>query len=109
MRLTMMGGMTLLLAACQGADKKGPAPDQSSRATNYVAEVKALPEARHKALFFRAIRDAGLPCQTVTQAEQIDDGAKNPTWRAQCEDGSAHLVQVTPKGTLYVTSRIPRS
>ncbi|WP_447952829.1 hypothetical protein [Sphingopyxis chilensis] len=98
----------LSAGGCKAADEKPAAAENSdlSADRDYIAEVKALPEARRKALFFRAIRDAGLPCQTVTKAEPVDANEKAPTWRAECEDRSAHLVRVMPDGTLYVTSRV---
>ena len=96
------------VGGCKAADDKPAAVDSSDPGAHrdYIAEVTALPEARRKALFFRAIRDAGLPCQTVTQAELVDANEKAPTWRAMCEDRTAHLVQVMPDGTLYVTTRV---
>lgn len=108
MRNLMLGIALLSIGGCQAADEKPAAADGTdlSADRNYIAEVKALPEARRKALFFRAIRDAGLPCQTVTKAEPVDANDKAPSWRAECEDRTAHMVQVMPGGTLYVTSRL---
>lgn len=109
MRGAMLARTTAILliaaaiAACKPAAK--PAPPASDSGRNYVAEVDALPDARRKALLFRAIRDAGLPCQTVTEAVKLDGSGKQTTWRATCEDHSAHVIEVTPGGTLYVTSR----
>lgn len=107
MRRLLMAIALISVGGCKAADEKPAVVDRSdlSADRDYIAEVKALPEARRKALFFRAIRDAGLPCQTVTKSEPVDANKKAPTWRAECEDRTAHLIQVMPDGTLYVTSR----
>lgn len=96
----------LVLTACQTA------PDQNSStaaaptdAVNYAAEVAALSDRQRNAVFLRAIRDAGHGCQGVTRSEQVGDRAGKATWRAKCDDGTAHLVQVRPDGTAMVTSR----
>lgn len=108
MRKLMFVMALISVGGCKASDENPAVADDSAKSAdrNYIAEVKALPEARRKALFFRAIRDAGLPCQTVTKAEPVDSSEKAPTWRAECEDHTAHLVQVMPDGTLYVTSRV---
>lgn len=100
----------IALAGCDMPESDAPREDKvlAGGGVDSVAEVRALPEARRKAVFFRAIRDAGLPCQAVTETEIVDETGKGPSWRARCEDGSAHLVRVMPDGTLYVTSRIPQ-
>ncbi|OHT21717.1 hypothetical protein sphantq_00485 [Sphingobium sp. AntQ-1] len=104
---TILTSMALLaLCACDAAEKNVTEPTEAAgNVTNYVAEVVALPERQRNAVFFRAIRDAGLPCQSVTGAEQTAAGEKAPMWRAQCEDGVAHLIQVLPDGTANVVSR----
>ncbi|MEG8220558.1 hypothetical protein OSJ57_07980 [Sphingomonas sp. HH69] len=106
MRTILTSIALLALCACDAAEKIVTEPREvAGNVTNYVAEVVALPEHQRNAVFFRAIRDAGLPCQNVTGAEQIATGEKAPMWRAQCEDGVAHLIQVLPDGTANVVSR----
>ncbi|WP_066556482.1 hypothetical protein [Sphingobium sp. TKS] len=96
----------LALAACGRADKDATdTADAGGNVTNYVAEVGTLNVPQRNAVFFRAIRDAGLPCQNVTGSEQIAAPAQRPMWRARCEDGAAHLIQVMPDGTVNVVSR----
>jgi hypothetical protein len=94
------------LCACNAADKNATETTNAVEyVTNYVAEVKALSERQRDAVFLHAIRDAGLPCQNVTGSEQIAAADRAPMWRAQCDDGVAHLVQVMPDGTANVVSR----
>jgi hypothetical protein len=106
MRAILTSMALLALCACDAADKNTTeATDAVGSVTNYVAEVEALSGPQRNAVFFRAIRDAGLPCQNVTGTEQIAVGEKPPMWRAQCDDGVAHLIQVLPDGTANVVSR----
>ena len=65
----------------------------------------ALNDASRRSALFRAIRDAGLACQNVIQAERLPDEKEGPVWRAQCEDKSYHLVIVQADGTANVVSR----
>lgn len=95
--------IAVAIASCKPSEK--PAAPATERARNYIAEVDALPDARRKAVLFRAIRDAGQPCQTVTEATKLRVSDKATTWLATCEDHGAHVIDVTPQGTLYVTSR----
>lgn len=98
----------LALAGCGSAEKAaaptGPDAGGGSNAVNAVAEVEALPETARNAVLYRAIHDAGLPCQQVVKSEAVaaTDGA--PTWQAQCEDGGAHMIVVKADGTAVVVS-----
>jgi hypothetical protein len=97
----------LLTVACKPAQQtEAPAPDTNASAMNYATEVAALPKQARDAVFFRAIRDAGLPCQTIVSSNLMPD-APPPSiiWRAQCEDKAYHLIQIQPNGSAVVTSR----
>lgn len=99
---------TLVLTACQPALDQNPAgpANMAGDVSNYDTEVISLPVGQRNAVFLRAIRDAGLACQTVTRSERLADTAGKPKWRARCEDGTAHLVQVAPDGTALTVSRV---
>lgn len=106
MRTILIPIAALTLGACQAAeDTADNVIDPASNVSNYTAEVIALPEGQRNAVFFRAIRDARLSCQGVTGSEQIAAIGGKPTWRARCDDGVAHLIQVMPDGTVNVMSR----
>jgi hypothetical protein len=95
----------LALASCGSADQAAaPAAADGGNTVNAVAEVSGLPEPARNAVFYRAIHDAGLPCQQVVKSEAAapTDGA--PTWQAQCEDGAGHAIVVKPDGTAVVVS-----
>ena len=65
---------------------------------------KLTPEQRN-GVFEKAIRDSGVACPAVTGSErtEIRPGVKG--WKAQCDNDSAHLIEITPDGTAKVTSR----
>lgn len=112
MRLPLIALTVLALAACQGkqeATNQSAAANVASAAnatTGNVAQTVAnLTQPEKEAVFFRAIRDAGLNCQTVVKAEPVDPMQGRPTWRAQCEDGAYHLISISPDGSAQVTSR----
>lgn len=105
MRAVLMSTMILALGACGGDKHSGETAAANSTEPNYTAKVLALPEKERQAVFFRAIRDAGLPCQSVTKSEILEPDARGPMWRASCEDGEDHLIQVTAGGTVNIVSR----
>ena len=108
MRTMMLLVPALALAACQAAPDRNSAEaaNATGNVSNYAARVIALPVSQRDIVFLRAIRDAGIDCQGVTKSERLADTGGTPTWRAECSDGTAHLVQVTPDGTALVVSRI---
>jgi hypothetical protein len=95
----------LLLTACnqQAAEPENVTVNEAADSTNYVAEVMALSEAQRRGVMFRAIRDAGLPCQEVKTAE-IEPDMTPTTWRAVCEDGRNHLIAMQDNGDATVMS-----
>ncbi|WP_145902236.1 MULTISPECIES: hypothetical protein [Sphingobium] len=107
MRTLAILATALLVVACEPAkDGEAPAPDTNAAGMNYAAEVAALPKQARDAVFFRAIRDAGLSCQKIIDSSPMPDAAPPAImWRAQCEDRAYHLIQIQPNGSAVVTSR----
>jgi hypothetical protein len=112
MRARAMTGALLMpllaLAAC------GEAPDQPERSaaanaaapeTGAAAQVAKLDPETRNIVFQKAIRASGANCPSVTEAarETLAHGAKG--WKAQCDNASAHLIEILPDGTAKVTSR----
>lgn len=93
------------LAGCGPAPEEAAQPANAANGVDVVATIANLSELEQQGVFFRAIRDAGLPCQDVVAVEAVEPMQGVPTWRAQCEDQSFHLIQVTPDGSARVTSR----
>lgn len=117
MRLLLISTTLLALAGCSPAtetpDNNAAAVDAAANAVaneanavNYIAEIGNMSETQRQGVFLRAIRDADISCRDVTKVERIADQQGTPTWRAQCEQGAQHLIQVEPDGSAKVVSRI---
>lgn len=92
----------LALASCGSAQKPAPDASGNGNAVNAAAEVSALPERERNAVLYRAIHDAGLPCQQVVKSEAMAPTNGDPTWQTQCEDGASHAIVVKADGTAVV-------
>jgi len=115
MRLILIGLATLALAACgqktpheTGNAAMNAAAQVPGNEANVVAAIGNLNEVSQQAVFFRAIRDAGLECRDVVEVAQIDPIGGIPTWRAQCQGGAEHVIQVKPDGNAVVISPTTR-
>jgi hypothetical protein len=98
----------MLISACGDGARSGDEADATNYqadATNYQAEVEALPLTARQGVFLRAVRDAGLTCQQVTESEKLADRDGNPTWRAICDGNSPHIISITRDGTAQIVSR----
>lgn len=114
-KICVMLAGTLLLAGCGGeqaaneaaanAAAANLAADNAADATNYQAEVIALPPRLQDGVFLRAVRDAGFNCQEVTKTERFDPVQGNPAWRVTCDNRTPHLISITRDGTAKIVSR----
>lgn len=117
MRVLLIGLATFALAACNPPAQENAADASNNAAAaienaanavnalNYVAEIGNLSEQEQQGVFFRAIRDAGLPCQDITKLEQDEPIDGVPTWRVDCDRDTPHLIQVKPDGSAQVITR----
>ncbi|NWK95862.1 hypothetical protein DM806_09265 [Sphingobium lactosutens] len=101
---------SLALAACGSPESAQKAEPKNETAGNtggvdYAAAVAALPPGQRNGVFFRAVRDAGLPCQKIASAEPMGTKVKNGEWKVHCENGDAHLISIGHDGQAIVTSR----
>ena len=111
MTTRMLGwAMVPLIATLAGCGE--PARDQAVTGGNQAiaesgaaAQVAQLTPEQRNGVFEKAIRDSGVACPAVTGSErtEIRPGVKG--WKAQCDNDSAHLIEITPDGTAKVTSR----
>ena len=103
----MMAPAALALASCSdpGADQALTPANQAMPETGAAAQVAKLAPDQRNGVFEKAIRDSGATCPAVTGSEraEIRPGVKD--WKAQCDNGSAHLIEINPDGTAKVTSR----
>ncbi len=95
------------LAACGGGDDPAnegartvAAPD-----TGAAAQVAKLDEATRNGVLEKAIKASGAACPSVTGSERADIRPGVRGWKAQCDNDSAHLIEILPDGTGKVTSR----
>jgi len=102
---TIMLSSTVALAALGLGGCSPQANDAAQPADgNVAATVAGLAPGQQRGVLFRAIRDAGLACQHVAGAEQMPDSHGHAQWRARCDDGIEHLVDVAPDGVATVVS-----
>ena len=94
------------LMACGKSGEDVTATDrQAAPETGAAAQVARLDEAQRNGVLERAIRASGAVCATVSRSErtEVRHGVKG--WKAQCDNGTAHLIEIQSDGTAKVTSR----
>ena len=116
-RLIGSGAAMLLLAACGGGGGAGnngatltnnvAAAAQGAGANDAQARVAALPEGQRNAVLIRAIRDANLVCQQVTQSSHSQTANNVPVYTATCEDGAVYAVAIANDGNATVQPVTP--
>ncbi|MFT3975858.1 MAG: hypothetical protein QM688_01895 [Sphingomonas bacterium] len=109
MKAVLATTLAALLAACSGhsAGNEAAAANAQAPADNvqdYGATVAALPPGQQGGVFLRAIRDSDLPCQDIVDVERLPDQNGQKVWRATCENGVQHLIQIGKGGIANVTS-----
>lgn len=107
MKIIALIAAAMLMSSCEPAERaEQPANVVGDSTMNYVAEVANMPKGARDATLFRAIRDAGLSCQTIIDSQPMPDATPpNASWRAQCEDQAYHLITIQPDGQAMVVSR----
>lgn len=107
MRILMVLAATLALISCSGDEEKtATTNNQAAPVTNAIAQVADLSDLQRNGVFLRAIRDSGIACQEVSGSERIELANGVMGWRAKCENGNAHLIEILNDGTAKVTSRV---
>ena len=99
--------LAALLSACsnQAAKEGGNAAQAAGNGQDIAAAVANLPAGQQRGVFFRAVRDAGLPCQDITDVQRFPDEHGVRIWRVECDDHSQQLIQISKDGTAAVVSR----
>lgn len=103
-RRTLITMLALVVTACGGDG----APSNLQRTVNRVtpqesgARLAALPEAQRDATFYRAIHDAGLPCDHVRGSTPAQPYHNMPVWMATCRGGSTWTLVVGPDEIVQV-------
>ncbi|SNS85423.1 hypothetical protein SAMN06295912_11962 [Sphingomonas laterariae] len=98
--------LALPLAACGK-----PAPEGGAEVTNivvpagdYAERLRGMGDNERNAVFYRAIHDAGRPCQQVKHGAAIPDVGGQPAWTATCEDNSRWVIILGKEGIAQVAS-----
>ncbi len=111
MRSMLIGlAVAAVLAGCGSKSEPDAAVDTAQAnapadLTNYQAEVIALPKRLQDGVMLRAIRDAKLSCQQVTELRRVDDRSENVRWRVVCDNTEPYVVEITTDGTARIRSR----
>lgn len=94
------GALLLALAAC--GDNSQDVREIEVPEGDYQARLQAMPEGQRNAVFIRALRDAGRPCQGVENStyQGVRDGV--PTWTARCTDSGEWLILLGGDGVVQV-------
>jgi hypothetical protein len=116
-RLMASGAAAMLLTACGGG---GAAGNDSAVLTNNVAasagpasandaqaRIRALPEEQRNAELIRALREANLNCQQVTESTQAKTSNNVPVYLTTCEDGAVYAVAIADDGKAKVEPVTP--
>ncbi|BBF69824.1 hypothetical protein SBA_ch1_20240 [Sphingomonas bisphenolicum] len=106
MRRLIMVGLCCALAACgDGSGDRVVADNRQEPETGATAQVSKLDDGLRNGVFEKAIRASGAACPSVTASERAEISPGVRGWKAQCDNGSAHLIQILSDGTAKVTSR----
>lgn len=92
----------VLLVACSG-----PLPSAETMARNTVdsaAKVEQLKAWDREGVLFRAVRDAGWPCQQIIEETAMGRNHGNPVWRVRCEDKQNYLIEIAKDGTVALVT-----
>ncbi|WP_093014513.1 hypothetical protein [Sphingobium sp. YR768] len=104
-RIAILLPISLCLASCGGGESDTPASHVDQPDTGAAAQVAKLDPDLRNGVLEKAIKASGVACPSVTGSEraEIRPGVKG--WKAQCNNDSAHLIEILPDGTAKVTSR----
>ena len=105
MRMTILAaGAALSMALTAGCgDRSAPAEDVITvPEADYAERLAAMDERQRNAVFLRAIRDGGRPCQQVTTSASEPAVSGMPAWSARCEDGGEWIVAIGRDGVASV-------
>ena len=80
----------------------GSAP--AAAETDYQQRLRTMAAGQRDAVFIRALRDAGIPCQGVEASSYLGTNSGNASWTASCEDRSQWLITVGSSGVAQIMS-----
>ncbi|PZU58605.1 MAG: hypothetical protein DI547_09730 [Sphingobium sp.] len=107
MRTWIMLATAFGLASCggDGGETTSAPVNQAEPESGAAAQVAKLDETARNGVLEKAIRASGAACPTVTSSERTEIRTGVKGWRAHCDDGTQHLIEIRADGTANVTSR----
>ena len=100
--------LAMMLAGC-GEKAEQPTLANAGAApaaeTGAAAQVAKLDEPTRNSVLEKAIKASGATCPAVTGSARAEIRPGVRGWKAQCDNDSAHLIEILPDGTGKVTSR----
>ena len=100
-----LAGLFVLTACGQGGDPITATDNRTAPETGAAAAVARLDEAQRNGVLERAVRASGADCPEVAKSERTEVRHGVIGWKAECNNGTAHLIEIQPDGTANVTSR----
>nr|WP_313803616.1 hypothetical protein [Sphingobium sp.] len=92
--------------SCGKNDDNPPAPrPRPAPETGAAAEVAKLDEGLRNGVLEKAIKASGALCPSVKTSERAEVRPGIRGWKAECDNGTAHLIEIQADGTANVTSR----
>ena len=101
----VLAGVFTLIACGDSSDRITAVDRRKTPETGAAAAVAKLDEAQRNGVLERAVRASGAACPTVTRSERTEVRPGVRGWKAECNDGTAHLIEIQADGTANVTSR----
>ena len=101
----ILAGVFSLMACGESSEKITAVDNQAAPESGAAAQVARLDETQRNGVLERAVRASGEACPTVTRSERTEVQHGVMGWKAQCNDGTAHLIEIQADGTANVTSR----
>ncbi|MCB4859558.1 hypothetical protein K7W03_08085 [Sphingobium sp. PNB] len=106
MRIWMvLAGVLSLMGCGESSDRITAVDRRDTPETGAAAAVAKLDEAQRNGVLERAVRASGAACPTVIRSERTEVRPGVKGWKAACNDGTAHLIEIQADGTANVTSR----
>lgn len=101
----VLAGVLTLMACGEKSDPIAAVDKRATPETGAAAEVAKLDEAQRNGVLERAVRASGAACPTVAKSERTEVRHGVMGWKAECNNGTAHLIEIQADGTANVTSR----
>lgn len=101
----VLAGVFSLMACGEGSETITAVDNQTAPETGAAAQVAKLDEGQRNGVLERAVRASGAACPEVLRSERTEVRHGVMGWKAECNNGTAHLIEIQSDGTANVTSR----